>query len=62
MRLAANLSWMYRNLEWAERFAAAVRDGFDSVEILLPYEEPAEWYAKMVQAHGLELRTREVLR
>jgi len=55
MQLAANLSWMYPNLDWTHRFEAAARDGFEGVEILLPYDEPADWYAKMLQGSGLEL-------
>lgn len=55
MQLAANLSWMYRDLDWGRRFEAAAQDGFKAVEILLPYDEPAHWYARMLQAHGLQL-------
>lgn len=55
MQLAANLSWMYRRFAWADRFGAAALDGFEAVEILLPYDEPANWYAQQLQAHGLKL-------
>jgi hydroxypyruvate isomerase len=55
MQLAANLSWMYPDLDWAQRFEAAAGDGFVGVEILLPYDEPADWYAKKLRANGLEL-------
>ena len=55
MQLAANLSWMYPDLDWARRFEAAARDGFAAVEILLPYDEPADWYAQRLRANGLEL-------
>lgn len=55
MQLAANLSWMYRQLAWPERFEAAARDGFHAVEILLPYDEPPQWYARMLHLHGLQL-------
>jgi hydroxypyruvate isomerase len=55
MKLAANLSWMYRDLPWADRFDAAARDGFQGVEILLPYDEPPDWYAHRLCAHGLQL-------
>ena len=55
MRLAANLSWMYRELPWAERFEAAARDGFHGAEILLPYDEPPDWYAGRLRASGLSL-------
>ncbi len=55
MQLAANLSWMYRDLPWAGRFEAAARDGFQGVEILLPYDETEDWYAGRLRAHGLQL-------
>ena len=53
MQLAANLSWMYGALDWPDRFEAAARDGFEGVEILLPYDESASWYSEMLQANGL---------
>lgn len=55
MQLAANLSWMYRELDWADRFEAAARDGFESVEILLPYDREPDWYVRKLQAHRLKL-------
>jgi hydroxypyruvate isomerase len=55
MQLAANLSWMYPNLAWEQRFAAAAQDGFSAVEILLPYEHDPAWYAAQLRAHGLTL-------
>jgi hydroxypyruvate isomerase len=55
MRLAGNLSWLYRDLAWDERFAAAARDGFRGVEILLPYEQPPHWYGQQLRATGLSL-------
>jgi len=55
MRLAGNLSWLYRDLDWGDRFAAAARDGFRAVEILLPYDEPPRWYVEQLRASGLSL-------
>jgi hydroxypyruvate isomerase len=55
MQLAANLSWMYRHLDWSDRFAAAANDGFTAVEILQPYDQPANWYDKLLRQHGLKL-------
>ena len=55
MKLAANLSWMYRHLAWKDRFEAAANDGFKAVEILMPYEAPASWYADQLHSNGLEL-------
>ena len=40
-KFAANLSMMYGELPFLERFAAAAADGFEAVEFLFPYEHPA---------------------
>jgi hydroxypyruvate isomerase len=55
MRLAANLSLLYAQLPLEQRFDAAARDGFDAVEILLPYERPPAWYAHALAQSGLQL-------
>jgi hydroxypyruvate isomerase len=55
MQLAANLSWLYRTLDWAQRFDAAVRDGFAAAEILLPYDHEPAWYAERLRSSGLQL-------
>lgn len=55
MKLSANLSWLYRHLDWSERFDAAAADGFQGAEILLPYDHPPAWYARQAQAAKLEL-------
>lgn len=53
-RFAANLSMMYGDRPFLERFEAAARDGFRAVEFLSPYDwEPAELRARL-DAHGLE--------
>jgi len=55
MQLSANLSWLYRHLDWNERFEAAARDGFRGVEILLPYDHPPAWYAQRLSDAELAL-------
>jgi hydroxypyruvate isomerase len=40
-RLAANLSMMFNEVPFLDRFAAAGRAGFKAVEFLFPYEFPA---------------------
>lgn len=55
MKLAANLTLLYADLPVAERFAAAAADGFRHVEILAPYDEPPEWYARQLERHDLDL-------
>ncbi|WOB73497.1 2-oxo-tetronate isomerase [Achromobacter xylosoxidans] len=52
-RLAANLSMMYAEHPFLERFAAAARDGFQGVEFLFPYDHPAAEIRTRLQAHGL---------
>lgn len=52
-RFAANLSMMYTEVPFLDRFAAAAADGFDAVEYLFPYEhQPAE-IATRLHDHGL---------
>src|SRR5699024_2254963 len=55
MQLAANLTLLYADLPVTERFAAASNDGFGHVEILAPYDESPQWYARQLDLHGLEL-------
>ena len=52
-RFAANLSMMYREHDFLDRFAAAARDGFTAVEYLFPYDYPAAQLAALLQEHGL---------
>ena len=39
-RLAANLSMMFNEVPFLDRFSAARKAGFDGVEFLFPYEHP----------------------
>ena len=55
LKLAANLDWLYGHLPLQARFGAAAADGFDAVEILLPYEQAPQWYAAALREHGLQL-------
>lgn len=41
-KLAANLSMMFNEVPFLDRFAAAASAGFDAVEFLFPYDHPAE--------------------
>ena len=52
-RFAANLSMMYVEHPFLERFAAAAADGFEAVEYLFPYEWPAETLAAALKRSGL---------
>ncbi|MGB7262323.1 MAG: TIM barrel protein [Albidovulum sp.] len=41
-RFCANLSWLFAELPFMERFRAAKAAGFDAVEVLFPYDCPAQ--------------------
>lgn len=53
-RFAANLSMLYPELDFLDRFEAAARDGFRAVEYLFPYAYPAGELAARLKANGLE--------
>ena len=53
-RFAANLSLLYPELPFLERFEAAARDGFAAVEYLFPYAWPAPELAARLAGNGLQ--------
>jgi hydroxypyruvate isomerase len=53
-RLAANLSLLYTEHDFLDRFAAAAADGFDAVECQFPYAWPADALAQRLQAAGMQ--------
>src|SRR5512141_2803448 len=53
-RFAANLSMLYPELDFLERYAAAAADGFKGVEFLFPYAYEARELAARLKAHGLQ--------
>jgi hydroxypyruvate isomerase len=54
-QFAANLTMMYTERPFLDRFSAAAADGFRAVECLFPYDYPPEAIAQRLQAHGLTL-------
>jgi len=52
-RFAANLSMLFTEVPFLERFAKAREAGFTGVEYLFPYDWPAEQLAECLEAHGL---------
>ena len=54
LRFAANLSMMYTEHPFLERFGAAATDGFAGVEYMGPYDYPAETIASLLRRHRLE--------
>ncbi|WP_373505548.1 2-oxo-tetronate isomerase [Aestuariivirga sp.] len=52
-KFAANLSMMFNDWEFLDRFAAAADAGFTAVEFLFPYAYPADAIAARLERHGL---------
>jgi len=53
-RFAANLSMLYPELDFLDRFEAAAKDGFAAVEYLFPYAYEARELAARLAANGLK--------
>ena len=53
-RFAANLSMMFNEVPFLDRFALAAKAGFKGVEFLFPYEHPAAEIAARLQDNGLQ--------
>ncbi len=53
-QFAANLSMMYTEVDFLDRFEAAAKDGFKAVEFLFPYAWPKEELAARLKANGLQ--------
>jgi 2-dehydrotetronate isomerase len=53
-QFAANLTMMYTELPFLDRFEAAAQDGFTAVEYLFPYAFEAHELSARLQAHGLQ--------
>ena len=54
-KFAANLSMLFTELPFPERFAAAARAGFEAVEFLFPYEYAAGEIRQRLQENQLQL-------
>ena len=54
-KFAANLSTMFTELPFLERFDAAAAAGFQAVEFLFPYDYPAEVLKSRLQQNQLQL-------
>jgi hydroxypyruvate isomerase len=53
-RFAANLTMLYNEHSFLDRFAAAARDGFVAVEYLFPYAWRPQELAQQLADHGLQ--------
>jgi hydroxypyruvate isomerase len=54
-RFAANLSMMFNEVPFLERFGAAAKAGFRGVEFLFPYDFPAADIREQLDKHGLTM-------
>src|SRR6516164_8691169 len=52
-KFAANLTMLFNEVEFLDRFAAAAKAGFRGVEYLFPYAFPKETLAEQLGKHGL---------
>jgi hydroxypyruvate isomerase len=53
-RFAANLTLMFNEVPFLQRFGAAARAGFGAVEFLFPYEHDADRLARELHTHRLQ--------
>ena len=53
-RFAANLTTMFTERPFLDRFAAAAAAGFGAVEFLFPYDHPADAVAERLERAGLQ--------
>jgi hydroxypyruvate isomerase len=54
LKLCANLNWLFTELPLLERFEAAASAGFKGVELLSPYQFPAQAIRARLESAGLE--------
>ena len=52
-KLAANLTMLYNEVDFLDRFEAAAKSGFTGVEYLFPYAYPKEQLAELLAKHKL---------
>ena len=53
-KFAANLTMLWNQLDFLDRFGAAAKAGFTAIEYLFPYPYPKEQLAEQLAAHNLE--------
>lgn len=54
-RFAANLTLLFNEVTFLDRFALAAQAGFQAVEFLFPYDHAAEVIRQQLDTHGLRL-------
>ena len=55
VKLAANLTMLFNEVDFLDRFALAAENGFAAVEFLFPYPYPAQRLKALLDETGLEL-------
>jgi len=53
-KFCANLTMMFTEVDFTERFGKAAKNGFSAVEYMFPYDWPAEQLAGLLEEHKLE--------
>lgn len=54
-KFCANLTWLFTELPFIERFGAAKDAGFDAVEVLFPYDTNAQDIVNQLGRYGLDM-------
>ncbi len=54
-KLNANLSMMFNEVDFVERFGAAAKAGFKGVEFLFPYAHDKDQLAELIERHKLDM-------
>ena len=55
LTFAANLSWMFKEHAFLDRFAACADAGFEAIEYLFPYDQDPDEIAARLARHNLKL-------
>ena len=55
LRFSANLSMLFTEYDWPQRFAVAKQHGFQAVEIQFPYQLPVVQLQELLAANALQL-------
>ena len=55
LKFAANISTMFQEFEYLERYAAAAKAGFKMIECHFPYDYAPNVHQELLNAHQLEL-------
>ena len=53
-RFSANIGFMFNEVPFVDRYAAAAQAGFRGIECPFPYEVPPDELAQLLPRHGVE--------